>query len=229
MKIFIAPIAQWIEQTRPKGEMGVQLPLGAELHFLKRACSSVGRARDRHSRGHRFKSGQVHGRLAQWLERALDVRKVIGSTPIPPTMNKKIQTFLKPYLKENLPDLRPGDTVRVYQKIKEGDKERVQVFEGLVIARKHGKEIGTTFTVRKVIDGVGVEKIFPFHSPKIEKIEILRKGKVRRAKLYYLRKAKGKKARLQTKRIGEIGGGDNNEKISVQEESTFDQENSSEN
>jgi len=108
-----------------------------------------------------------------------------------------MQTFLKPYLKESLPDLRPGDTVRVHQKIQEGDKERIQVFEGLVIARKHHKEVGATFTVRKVISGVGVEKIFPLHSPKIEKIEILRRGKVRRAKLYYLRKAKGKKSKIK--------------------------------
>lgn len=110
---------------------------------------------------------------------------------------EKLNTFLKPYLKQDIPDIRPGDTVKVYQKIKEGDKERIQVFEGLVLARKHGKEAGATITVRRVVSEVGVEKIFPIHSPSIEKIEILKRGKVRRAKLYYLREAKGKKARLK--------------------------------
>jgi large subunit ribosomal protein L19 len=119
-------------------------------------------------------------------------------------MNQKIEKFLKPYLKENLPDLRPGDTVRVHQKIKEGDKEKIQVFEGLIIARKHGKEIGSTITVRKVISGIGVERIFPLHSPTIEKIEVLKREKVRRAKLYYLRKAKGKRAKLREKRKVEV-------------------------
>ena len=136
--------------------------------------------------------------MAQWLARSLDVRKVIGSNPIPPTMKAKTETFLKPFLKEDLPDIRPGDTVCVYQKIKEGDKGKVQAFEGQVLARKHGKEIGATITVRKEISGIGTEKIFPLHSPVIEKIELIKKGKVRRAKLYYLRKAKGKGARLKS-------------------------------
>jgi large subunit ribosomal protein L19 len=113
-------------------------------------------------------------------------------------MTSKKELFLKPFLKEGLPDIRPGDTVCVYQKIKEGDKEKVQAFEGQVLARKHGKEIGTTITVRREISGIGTEKIFPLHSPTIEKIEILKRGKVRRAKLYYLRKAKGKEARLKS-------------------------------
>ena len=112
---------------------------------------------------------------------------------------EKLNTFLKPYLKQDIPDIRPGDTVKVYQKIKEGDKERIQAFEGLVLARKHGKEAGATITVRRVVSEVGVEKILPIHSPLIEKIEILKRGKVRRAKLYYLREAKGKKARLKKK------------------------------
>ena len=102
-------------------------------------------------------------------------------------------------LKIGLPGIRPGDTVKVYQKIKEKDKERLQAFEGVVLARKHGKGISATITVRKVISGVGVEKIFPIHSPAIEKIEVLKKSKVRRAKLYYLRTAKGKKAKLKRK------------------------------
>jgi large subunit ribosomal protein L19 len=84
--------------------------------------------------------------------------------------------------------IKSGDVVRVYQKIKEGGKERIQVFEGIVIARKHGNEIGATITVRKEISGIGVEKIFPIHSPTIEKIEILNEGKRKRAKLYHLRK-----------------------------------------
>jgi len=118
-------------------------------------------------------------------------------------MNTKTEKFLQPFLKKDLPDLRPGDTVRVYQKIKEGDKERTQIFEGQVLCRKHGKELGSTITVRKIISGVGVERIFPLHSPVIEKIEISKKGKVRRAKLYYLRKAKGRRAKLRRKEFAE--------------------------
>ena len=123
-------------------------------------------------------------------------------------MNSKIEKFIGPFLKKDLPDIRPGHTVRVYQKIptlakvgqkeKEEDQpagkvEKVQTFEGLVLARKHGKGISATITVRKEISGIGVEKIFPLHLPTIEKIEILKRGKSRRAKLYYLREARGKK------------------------------------
>jgi len=93
--------------------------------------------------------------------------------------------------------VRPGDTVRVSQKIQEKDKERLQAFEGLVIARKHGSEPGATITVRKEISGVGVEKIFPMHSPTIDKIEVIKRGKARRAKLYYIRKAKGQRAKIK--------------------------------
>ena len=98
-------------------------------------------------------------------------------------------------------DLRAGDTVKVYQKIKEGDKERIQIFEGVVIARKHGKGINATFTVRKISDGVGVERIFPLHAPFIEKLEITKRAKVKRAKLYYLRNLRGKKAKLKQKQF----------------------------
>jgi len=84
--------------------------------------------------------------------------------------------------------IKAGDIVKVYQRIKEGNKERINTFEGIVISRKHGKEIGATITVRKEISGIGVEKIFPIYSPTIEKIEILKEGKRKRAKLYYLRK-----------------------------------------
>ena len=117
---------------------------------------------------------------------------------------EKLKSFLQPYIKKNILDIRPGDTVKVHQKIKEGSKERTQIFEGLVLARKHGKEAGATITVRKVVSGVGVEKIFPIHSPLIVKIEIIKRGKVRRAKLYYLREAKGKKARLKRKEFSTI-------------------------
>ena len=116
-------------------------------------------------------------------------------------MPTKLETFNKIQLKEGLPDVKPGDTVKVYQKIKEKGKERVQAFEGQILARKHGKGINSTITVRKVMSGVGVERIFPIHSPSIEKIELLKRVKARRAKLYYLRHAKGRKARLKQKEI----------------------------
>ncbi len=107
-----------------------------------------------------------------------------------------IEMLEKEHIRADLPPFRAGDTVRVYSRIKEGDKERIQVFEGVVIRKRKGNT-GATFTVRKVSYGVGVEKIFPFHSPRIDKIEVISKGKVRRARLYYLRKLKGKAARLK--------------------------------
>jgi len=97
--------------------------------------------------------------------------------------------------------LQAGDTVRVHQKITEGDKSRIQIFEGLMIARKHGNEAGGTMTVRKVIDGVGVERIFPFYSPNIDKIEVVRKSKTRRAKLYNVREKAAKEIRRKMKNI----------------------------
>ncbi len=109
-----------------------------------------------------------------------------------------LEKFNKDQLKD-LPELRPGDTIKVYQKIKEGDKERIQIFEGLIIAKKHGKGIPATITVRKVVDGIGVERVFPIHSPSLSKIEVVRHGKVRRSKLYYLRTAKGQRAKLKKK------------------------------
>jgi len=117
-------------------------------------------------------------------------------------MTTKIEDFNKLQLRNDLPDVRPGDTVRVYQKLhekkdQEAKQAKAQSFEGLIIARKHGKGISATITVRKMISGVGVEKVFPLHSPLIEKIDILRRGKARRAKLYYLREAKGRKAKLK--------------------------------
>lgn len=98
---------------------------------------------------------------------------------------------------KKVPDLKPGAIVRVHQKIKEGEKERIQIFKGLLIRLNSGTKLDKTFTVRKVVQGVGVEKIFPLHSPIIEKIEVLKQGKVRRAKLYYMRNLQGKSTRLR--------------------------------
>jgi large subunit ribosomal protein L19 len=103
-------------------------------------------------------------------------------------------------MRKDLPAFRAGDTVRVHVKIKEGDKERVQVFEGTVIGQRRARN-HSTFTVRKISFGQGVERIFPLHSPVLEKIEVLRSSRVRRAKLYYLRKLRGKAARLKEVRI----------------------------
>jgi len=98
-------------------------------------------------------------------------------------------------------DLRAGDTVKVWQKIQEKGKVRLQAFEGLVLARKHGKEAGATFTVRRVASGVGVEKIFPLYSPNIDKIEVLKRSKVRRAKLYHIREKAAKEVARQMRNI----------------------------
>lgn len=97
----------------------------------------------------------------------------------------------------DLPEFKTGDTVRVHQKIKEGDKERIQIFEGLVIARKGGKGANATFTVRKIASGVGVERIYPIHSPNIAKLEVAKEGEVRRAKLYYVRGRQDNTPRLR--------------------------------
>lgn len=109
-----------------------------------------------------------------------------------------IEAVEAPQLRKR-PDMRPGDTVRVHVKVREGDKERVQVFEGLVIGQHRGGA-RATFTVRKVAFGQGVERIFPLHSPIIDRIEVLRSARVRRAKLYFLRKLRGKAARLRERR-----------------------------
>ncbi|MBT9133907.1 MAG: 50S ribosomal protein L19 [Firmicutes bacterium] len=102
-------------------------------------------------------------------------------------------------LRADLPNFKPGDSVRVHVKVVEGARERIQVFEGTVIAR-HGGSVRETFTVRRISYGVGVERIFPVHSPRIERIEVMRRGRVRRAKLYYLRSLTGKAARIRDAR-----------------------------
>lgn len=110
--------------------------------------------------------------------------------------HKLIEAVTKSQLRTDLPSFRPGDTLRVHVRIIEGTRERIQVFEGVVIKRRGGG-VSETFTVRKISSGVGVERTFPLHTPKIEKIEVKRRGKVRRAKLYYLRSLRGKAARIQ--------------------------------
>lgn len=110
-----------------------------------------------------------------------------------------LEQLEKEQVRTDLPDFRPGDTIKVHVKIKEGDKERIQIFEGVVI-RKRGGASRSTFTVRKISYGVGVERIFPTNSPAIDRIEIVQRGKVRRAKLYYLRQLKGKAARIREQR-----------------------------
>ncbi len=106
--------------------------------------------------------------------------------------------IIQEQLKKDLPEIKVGQTIRVYQKIKEGGKERIQPFEGLVIAQKHGRGVNGTFAVRKIASGVGVERTYPLHSPNIEKIKILKTAKVRRAKLYYMRRRFGKRAKMQS-------------------------------
>jgi len=113
---------------------------------------------------------------------------------------KRIAQIEKSYMKENVPDFGVGDTVKVHVKIREGDKERLQIFQGTVISRRGGGT-GETFTVRKISGGIGVERIFPLHSPNVSQIERIRQGKVRRAKLYYLRELTGKSARITEKLV----------------------------
>lgn len=111
-------------------------------------------------------------------------------------MNDIIREIEAEQLKENAPEFRVGDTVKVYGKIKEGNRERIQVFEGIVLKVQNGGN-RTTFTVRKFSNGIGVEKTWPLHSPNVEKVEVVRRGKVRRAKLFYLRDRVGKKAKVK--------------------------------
>nr|NNM91145.1 50S ribosomal protein L19 [Bacilli bacterium] len=111
-------------------------------------------------------------------------------------MHPLVQVVAREQLRSDIPAFRPGDTLRVHVKVREGSRERIQVFEGFVIKRR-GTAISATFTVRKISYGVGVERAFPLHSPKLEKIERVKRGKVRRAKLYYMRNLRGKAARIK--------------------------------
>ncbi|MDJ0830082.1 MAG: 50S ribosomal protein L19 [Desulfobacterales bacterium] len=113
---------------------------------------------------------------------------------------EQLKQFEKEMMRLDVPDFAPGDTVKVHVKIREGEKERIQVFEGVVISKRSGTT-NATFTVRKVSYGIGVERIFPLHSPVIDKIEVVTRGRVRRAKIYYLRKLRGKAARIKERRI----------------------------
>ena len=112
-----------------------------------------------------------------------------------------IQSIEAEGLKESIPDFRSGDRVKVRVRVVEGAKSRIQVFEGDVIARRGGVGLRATFTVRKTSGGVGVERVFPIHSPNVEQIEVVRRGRVRRAKLFYLRELSGKKARIRERRV----------------------------
>jgi large subunit ribosomal protein L19 len=117
-------------------------------------------------------------------------------------MTNALMASLQPQLGEGVPEIHPGDTVRVHQRITEGRNERIQVFQGVVIAMRGGTQPGATYTVRRTgSHGVGVERTFPLHSKSVEKIEVLRQAKVRRAQLYYLRNLQGKAARLREKRF----------------------------
>ncbi|MRI81315.1 50S ribosomal protein L19 [Fundicoccus ignavus] len=111
-------------------------------------------------------------------------------------MSKLIDQITSAQLRNDVPDFRPGDTVRVHAMIVEGERERIQLFEGLVIKRR-GAGISESYTVRKISNGVGVERTFPVHTPRVAKLEVVRKGKVRRAKLYYIRALSGKAARIK--------------------------------
>ncbi|ERL64473.1 50S ribosomal protein L19 [Schleiferilactobacillus shenzhenensis] len=113
-------------------------------------------------------------------------------------MNPLIQSITQKQLRDDIPDFRAGDTIRVHAQIVEGTRERIQLFEGVVIKRR-GTGISASYTVRKISSGVGVERTFPLHSPRVAKIEVIRHGRVRRAKLYYLRALRGKAARISEK------------------------------
>jgi large subunit ribosomal protein L19 len=115
-------------------------------------------------------------------------------------MMNVIEAIEREQMRVDIADFRPGDTVKVHAKIREGEKERIQVFQGVVL-RKHMGGMGTTFTVRKVSYGVGVERVFPLHSPQIDRVELVTRGRVRRSRLYYLRRLRGKAARIKEKRV----------------------------
>ena len=111
----------------------------------------------------------------------------------------KLQEVERAYLRTDVPEFRAGDTVKVHVRVSEGDKQRIQLFQGVVLGRK-GDGTRESFTVRKISGGIGVERVFPLHSPVVDKIEVVRRGRVRRAKLYYLRELRGKAARIEQRR-----------------------------
>jgi len=115
-------------------------------------------------------------------------------------MNRIIENLENEQLRVDIPDFKAGDTIKVYARIKEGEKERIQLFQGFVLRKRKGKT-GATFTVRKISYGVGVERIFPLHSPTIDRIEIVSRGKVRQGRLYYMRALKGKASKIKEKRV----------------------------
>ena len=168
--------------------------MGILKYSLERALSSVGRATPLHGEGRGFESLSAHHKfgdlVSQWY---IPPRMAIQISPVDTEKRKAL-------------DIRMGDTVRVTQKIPEKGKFRLQIFEGLILARKHGKEAGGTFTVRRVLSGVGVEKIFPLYSPMIEKIEVVKRSTVRRAKLYYIREKVAREARRQLRHTRMMGG-----------------------
>ncbi len=114
-------------------------------------------------------------------------------------MNQLVREVESNYLRSDIPEFRSGDNVKVHVRVREGEKERIQIFQGVVISRKGGG-LRESFTVRKISGGIGVERVFPIHSPSIDRIEVVRLGKVRRAKLYYLRDLRGKAARIEERR-----------------------------
>lgn len=123
----------------------------------------------------------------------------MSSQPNSPSMALTLDRISRSQMKEGLPTFSPGDTIRVHAKIVEGTRERIQAFEGVVLKRRNGTAANATFTVRKVSYNIGVERTFYLHSPRVEKIEVLSRGKVRRAKLFYLRPLRGKATRIKTK------------------------------
>lgn len=145
--------------------------------------------------------GRSAAQLDFWLScKPLSARLNFAFTPsVGFIMSDLLLEVEKPNLRSDVPAFAPGDSVRVHVKVREGEKERIQVFAGVVIARRGGGA-RETFTVRKISSGIGVERIFPLHSPVIDRIEVERKGSVRRSKLYYLRGRKGKAARIDEKR-----------------------------
>ena len=145
-------------------------------------------------RGCAEEDGKKQAGLMVWGYRRV-VAQSVGPTLIGDVMNA-LDMVEKQQLRTDIPNFKPGDTIKVHVKIKEGDKERIQVFEGVCIAQKHGGA-RATFTVRKMSFGHGVERIFPLHSKVIDKVEVVRAGRVRRAKLYYIRALRGKAARIK--------------------------------